>query len=151
MRRNHALEHATMAIMQQRDPRIKLIARSSSRGFRVYGKANPADVRSAVEEALRRLRSGERSLAIAPRCGTNIAVGVLLGTLGLSLSDLLRNPRHKLALGLATSVIIAASSHPVGLLAQRHLTTLADLDGLSVKLVTTRSLGRRQLLEVLTG
>ncbi|MFI5270194.1 MAG: DUF6391 domain-containing protein, partial [Chloroflexota bacterium] len=40
LRQNHALEHATMAILQQRDPRARIIARSTSRGFKLYGTAH---------------------------------------------------------------------------------------------------------------
>ncbi|HLQ31890.1 MAG TPA: DUF6391 domain-containing protein [Chloroflexota bacterium] len=151
LRQNHALEHATIAILQQRDPSARIIARSTSRGFRLYGTAEPAEVRSAADEALRRLRGGETELAIAPRCGTTIAVGVLLGTLSLWLSEFMRSPRQKIALGIATSLAIAFSSQPVGLLAQRHITTEAHIDGLRVRDVRGRMLGKKNFLEVRTG
>ena len=151
LRQNHALEHATITILQQHDPRVRIIARSTSRGFRLYGTAGIEDVRLAVDEAMRRLRGGEHNLAITQRCGTTVAVGVLLGTLGLWLSEFMRSPRQKVALGIATSLAIAVSSQPVGLLAQRHLTTESELDGLRVRDVRTRSLGRRRFLEVRTA
>ena len=151
LRQNHALEHATIAILQQHDPRVRVIARSTSRGFRLYGTAQADAVRTAVDEAMRRLRQGESELAITQRCGTTVAVGVLLGTLGLWLSEFMRSPRQKLALGIATSVAIAVSSQPVGLLAQKHITTQSDLDGLRVQEVRTRSLGRKRFLEVRTA
>lgn len=151
LRQNHALEHATLTILQQHDPRIRIIARSTSRGFKLYGTAGIDDVRLAVDEAMHRLRGGERNLAITQRCGTTVAVGVLLGTLGLWLSEFMRSPRQKLALGIATSLAIAVSSQPVGLLAQRHLTTESELGGLRVRDVRTRSLGRRRFLEVRTA
>jgi hypothetical protein len=151
LRQNHALEHATIAILQQRNPRVRIIARSTSRGFRLYGTMQPEEVRPAVEEAMRRLRRGEKSLAITQRCGTTVAVGVLFGTLALWLSEFLQSPRHKLALGVATSVAIAVSSQPVGLLAQRYVTTRAELDGLRVEGVRSRSLGKKNWLEVRTA
>ncbi|HUZ76973.1 MAG TPA: DUF6391 domain-containing protein [Chloroflexota bacterium] len=151
VRRNHALEHATMAILQERDPRVRLIARSSGWGFRVYGTTDQGAVQSAAEEAMQRLRSGERSLAIAQRCGTNVAVGVLLGTVGLWLSEFVRSPGRKLALGLAVSVTIAVTSQPVGLLAQRYLTTESRLGELRIESVHQRRVGRKQLLEVHTA
>ena len=150
LRQNHALEHATMAILQERDPRARIIARSTNRGFKLVGTAGKDDVRAAVEEAMTRLRSGETDLAIAPRCGTTVAVGVLLGTLTLGLSELLRSPRQKMMLAAAASVAIAVSSQPVGLLAQRHLTTQSRLDGLRVADVRGRMVGNRNWLEVLT-
>ncbi len=151
LRRNHALEHATIAILQERNPRVRIIARSTSRGFKLYGTMQAHEVQRAVEEAMRRLRGGEKKLAITQRCGTTVAVGVLVGTLGLWLSEFMRSPRQKVALGLATSVAIAVSSQPVGLLAQRYVTTHAELDGLRVEAVRGRTLGKKNWLEVRTA
>ena len=151
LRQNHALEHATMAILQERDPAARIIARSSSRGFSLLGTADRIQVQSAVSEAIRRLASGEHQLAIAPRCGTTVAVGVVFGTLTLWLSEFLRSPRHKLALAIGAGLAIAASSQPLGLLAQRHLTTKARLDGLEIREIRARMLGRKNWLEVLTS
>lgn len=150
IRKNHALEHATIAILQEHNPSVRMIGRSNHHGFRLYGTAAAHEVQAAVEEALQRLNSGEGRLAIAPRCGTNIAVGVLVGTLGLWLNEFTRSPRQKVVLGLATSVAIALSSQPVGLLAQRYVTTQARLDGLRVQGFHTRHLGKRHFLEILT-
>ncbi|MDE3078024.1 MAG: hypothetical protein KGJ86_21585, partial [Chloroflexota bacterium] len=102
VRQNHALEHATIAILQERDPYVRLIGRSNHRGFRLYGTAAVDDVQQAVDEALRRLRLGDHHLAITTRCGTNVAVGVLLGTFGLWLSEFMRSPRQKVMLGVIT-------------------------------------------------
>jgi hypothetical protein len=150
LRQNHALEHATITILQQRDPNVRVIARSTSRGFRLYGTAKLEEVRQAVDEALQRLRGGESELAITQRCGTTVAVGVLVGTLGLWLNEFMRSPRQKIALGIATSLAIAVTSQPVGLLAQRHLTTEAQIDGLAVREVRGRMLGKKSWLEVIT-
>src|SRR5437870_748512 len=150
LRQNHALEHATIAILQQRNPAVRIIARSTSRGFRLYGTPHADEVRSAADEALRRLGDGEKHLAIAQRCGTTVAVGVLVGTLGLWLNEFLRSPRHKLMLGVATSLAIGVSAQPLGLLAQRHITTEAELDGLRVRDVRGRVVGKQNWLEVRT-
>ena len=151
LRQNHALEHATLAVLQERDPAARIMARSTSRGFRLLGTADKPAVQDAVAEAIRRLGAGEHELAIAPRCGTTIAVGVLFGTLGLWLSEFMRSPRQKVALGIATSLTIALTAQPVGLLAQRHITTKARLDGLEIREIRARMLGRKNFLEVLTG
>lgn len=151
LRQNHALEHATIAILQQHDPRVRIIARSTSRGFRLYGTARMEEVKLAVDEALRRLHGGESQLAIADRCGTTIAVGVLVGTLGLWLNEFMRSPRQKITLGIITSLAIAISSQPVGLFAQRHITTESKLDGIQVRDVRSRALGRKHFLEVRTA
>ena len=63
----------------------------------------------------------------------------------------MRSPRQKLMLGLVTSLAIALSSQPVGLLAQRHITTDSRVAGLHVRDVRWRLLGKKNLLEVLTA
>ncbi|HLG71824.1 MAG TPA: DUF6391 domain-containing protein [Chloroflexota bacterium] len=151
LRQNHALEHATIAILQERDPRVRIIARSTTRGFRLYGTVEAEQVREAANEAMRRLRGGEKQLAITQQCGTTVAVGVLVGTLGLWLSEFMRSPRQKLALGIATSLAIAVSAQPVGLLAQRHITTESELGALRVCGVRGRTLGKQNYLEVRTA
>jgi hypothetical protein len=151
LRQNHALEHATIAILRERDPAVRVIARSTSRGFKLYGTAEAEEVRAAVDEALTRLKRGEWRLAVTQQCGTTVAVGVLVGTLGLWLNEFMRSPRQKVALGLATSLAIAFAAQPVGLLAQRHLTTEPQLDGLQVRDVRGRTLGKKNWLEVRTA
>ena len=150
LRQNHALEHATIAILEQHHPGVRVIARSTSRGFKLWGTAGEVQVRRAVEEALRRLGSGESQLAIAPKCGTTIAVGVLVGTLGIWLNEFMRSPRQKLLLAMATSLAIAVSAQPVGLLAQRHITTKSGLGSLQVRSVRGRTVRGKNWLEVLT-
>ena len=51
---------------------------ASPAGFHLYGSLSTKDVSAAASEALQRLRSGERELAVSPYCGTNLIVGALL-------------------------------------------------------------------------
>ncbi len=81
-RRNHALEHATLKILSPKYPTIPLGGHSNPTGFMILGDVNVDDLRTAADEALTRLRSGERGLAIHPGCGTNYATsGLLAGSL----------------------------------------------------------------------
>ena len=54
-------------------------------------------------------------------------------------------------LGVATSLAIGVSAQPLGLLAQRHITTEAELDGLRVRDVRGRVVGKQNWLEVRTS
>ncbi len=78
VRQNHALEHATMHILNRRYPYLRLMGRSSLSGFYLYGALDTQELADAVSEALLRLQQGERHLAIHPRCGTNLAVTSVL-------------------------------------------------------------------------
>ena len=80
LRRNHALEHAAIHILSRRNRGIRVVGRSTARGFLLYGDLPTENVLVAAKEAVRRLRDGERHLAVHPSCGTNfVASGVLSG------------------------------------------------------------------------
>ena len=63
VRRNHALEHATLQVLARSNPHGRLAGYSAWNGFWVLGAVSTDALASAVEEALRRLRGGEVSLA----------------------------------------------------------------------------------------
>jgi Domain of unknown function (DUF6391) len=138
VRRNHALEHAAITVITERHPQVFLRGRSNSRGFYIFGSIDSAELKSAVEEALRRLRTGEAALAIHPRCGTNLAVaGILSGTAAALASQLKpRQNRYSYAILAALAALIV--SPRVGFEAQRHFTTLADPADLMVERVEKR-------------
>lgn len=143
LRRNHAVEHATIHILARRQPYLNAIARTAVDGFYVYGKVDTRALAGAAAEGLARLQAGEAELAVHPRCGTNLAVaGFLAGVatflaMGRSKSHLSKFPRFILA---ATLAVIMAQ--PLGLLIQERITTSPDVTGLSIKGVTRQELGR---------
>ncbi len=80
VRRNHALEHATIHILSRYYRDLHVMGRSTPNGFILYGDLPTDAVHKAVQEALERLRAGERHLAVHPTCGTNaVAAGTLAG------------------------------------------------------------------------
>jgi hypothetical protein len=78
LRRNHALEHATIVVMMEREPGRKLNGFSTDDGFFVQGVRSISEVESAAREAMRRLQNGEKRLAIHRNCGTTIVAANLL-------------------------------------------------------------------------
>jgi hypothetical protein len=134
LRRNHALEHATIVVMMEREPGRKLNGFSTDEGFFVQGVRSFEEVETAAREALRRLRGGEKGLAIHRNCGTTIVAANLLaavfflGSLGLGLY--LGWPLYPLILG---SILLAFVLRvPLSLLLQRFVTTDADLSNAEV-------------------
>lgn len=65
-RRNHALEHATLHVLEEVDASSRLAGRSDWSGFWIYGEVGTGELASAAEEALTRLNDGENRLAIHP-------------------------------------------------------------------------------------
>ncbi len=128
-RRNHALEHATIHLLSQRLPGVRMVGRSTAGGFWLYG-AIPVDLlRQMTEEALSRLQGGERRLAIHENCGTNIvALGLLAGVGGtIALSGNKKRPWWD-RLNVLTNIAILSAmlSYPFGYWLQEHVTTRVD-------------------------
>jgi hypothetical protein len=134
LRRNHALEHATIVVMMEREPGRRLNGFSTDDGFFVQGVRSLAEVESAAREAIRRLQSGERRLAIHRNCGTTIVAANLLAAVfflaALGVGLYLNWPLYLLIVG---SVVLAfALRVPLSLLLQRFVTTDADLSNAEV-------------------
>ena len=80
LRRNHALEHATIHILSRLSRDVRVMGHSTPLGFVLYGDLPTEIVLQAVQEALARLKAGQRELAVHPTCGTNyVTSGVLAG------------------------------------------------------------------------
>ena len=134
LRRNHALEHATIVVMMQREPGRRFNGFSDDDGFFVQGVRSTDDVDGAAREALKRLRAGEKGLAIHRNCGTTIVAANMLAAVfflaALGVGLYLGWPLYLLILGgLALSLLLRV---PLSLLLQRFVTTDSDLSNAEV-------------------
>lgn len=133
-RQVHALEHATVWILTHMSSRASsptainhesLGGLSTERGFYLYGNAATAEISRAAQIALRRITAGEPDLAIHPRCGTNLSVGMLL-TAGLAIGASTVLPKDPIsqmvAIGMA-GAIATQLTPDLGEWAQRYITT----------------------------
>ncbi len=155
VRSNHALEHATLHVLQEKGIRTQLGGISDVGGFWIYGEVSTEIVLSAAQEALTRLADGENELAVHPNCGTNIAVGSLvagglawmgmLGTRG-RLSRKLR----RLPLAVLLGLIGYQIARPLGPKLQKQVTTNADVKGLEIAEVIQRDVFGRTVHRVST-
>ena len=142
VRRNHALEHATISILLNRHGPMRLVGRAVPDGFYIYGDIPTERLRELADEALTRLQRGEADLAVSPLCGTNIAVAGVLAGLG-SYVALGAGPRRA---GGVSGAIMAAmlavlAAQPLGRLIQKYYTTSPDLGG--VRIVSVLPMRRR--------
>lgn len=136
LRQVHALEHATVWVLsngRQVSGRAGLPpldnellgGMSTEHGFYLYGRVQLNDLKRAVQVALRRITSGEWELAVHPRCGTNLSVGMAV-TAGLAVGFSWLFPRGPIAqfIGFGAATVLAAQVTPdLGMLAQRYVTT----------------------------
>ena len=127
VRRNHAMEHASLHILATKNPDLRFAGLSDSKGFRIIGNVSTQDIQQAVDEALTRLQSGECNLAYHPNCGTNYAVsgtvaGVTawIGMLGSGKSLRSKVNRLPLVILLVTGVLML--TRPLGPFLQRAVT-----------------------------
>jgi hypothetical protein len=135
LRRNHALEHATIVVMMEREPGRRLNGFSTDDGFFVQGVRSISEVESAAREAMRRLQNGEKRLAIHRNCGTTIVAANLLAAILflVALGFFLYLGVGNLYLMILGSVVLAfALRIPLSLILQRFVTTDADLTNAEV-------------------
>jgi hypothetical protein len=131
VRRNHGLEHGTVAVLFARQGPQRLAGRASGNGFFILGRIEPDLLRSCADEALMRMQRGEASLAVSPMCGTNLAVTGAVCAL-FTMVSLSRNKgrgtRQRLSDAVSASTMGALASQPLGRIVQEKITTRSDLD-----------------------
>ena len=133
VRKNHSLEHATIAVLQESGVRLPLAGYSTSGGFFILGRASTEVIDQAAHVALSRLIAGQRELAISPYCGTNIATGAFLAAVLSSVLVGRRQGRLRRIGGAAVAIVGASLlSRPVGKGLQRLYTTLADVSDVTI-------------------
>lgn len=141
VRRNHALEHATLRVLAETHGIKTLSGYSDIGGFWIMGEVDSDQLKEAADIALARLRGGDADLAIHPQCGTNYVVaGMLAGTaawlglLGTGGNLGRRIKRWPRVVSLATVALIMG--RPLGPLAQKYVTTDAKIGDLQVVDIT---------------
>jgi hypothetical protein len=155
IRRNHGLEHATLHTLAAHLPHTMLFGHSDIGGFWIIGDVPPEMLHASVQEAITRLRAGERQLAIHPNCGTNFATaGALAGLAGaaamLGSGKRLPDKLIRLPLAITLATIALLFSQPLGLSLQARVTTSGDPGTLEVTSITHRKQGRVNIHRIQT-
>lgn len=155
IRRNHALEHATLHMLSAQLPNTMLMGHSDAGGFWIIGDVPPETLHAAVQEAISRLRAGEHQLALHPNCGTNfVTAGALAGLAGAtSMLGAGRRVTDKLArlpIAAALATLALIISQPMGMLLQARITTCGDPGSLEVTAITHRKQGHLTIHRIQT-
>jgi hypothetical protein len=147
IRRNHALEHATVHVLNQRLGHLSLVGRSDWNGFTLYGPIDTAEVKLAAHEALRRLRQGEADLAVHPRCGTVVATTGILTALAAFLAiSLDGGPRRRFRWSSIPGAMLATTAaailaQPLGMALQERYTTDPNPADLEIRHISLKPMG----------
>ncbi|MBE9472981.1 MAG: hypothetical protein IMY75_12865 [Chloroflexi bacterium] len=137
VRRNHALEHATIHVLSERYRGLRLMGRSSLWGFYIYGQVPTEGVLAAAQEGLQRLKAGRWQMAIHPQCGSNLVIGGTLAGLGAAIA-LAGKPRGclnriaRLPLVFAAATLGLILARPLGAVFQARVTTQPDVGDLRI-------------------
>lgn len=148
VRRNHAIEHATVHVLTSRNPNIHLVGRADTSGFNIYGQVPTDELMSAANEALGRLQNGEASLAVHPRCGTNLVVAGLLTGVAAALAFGRRPTLRRLPDAILATTVAAFLAQPLGMSFQEHVTTSPRAAGARIAGVRQQQMGRVKIQHV---
>ena len=137
VRSNHALEHATLHVLQEKGITGRLGGISDAGGFWIYGEVPTETLLLAAQEALKRLADGESALAVHPNCGTNLAVGALaaggLAWMGMwGTKGKMGRRLARLPIAVLMGIIGYQIAKPLGPMIQEQITTNADVSGIEV-------------------
>lgn len=144
IRKNHAMEHATIHVLRDLMPHGSFAGYSLIRGYWIFGRAELQVIQKAAEMALARLNNGEKKLAVHPNCGTNLAVtGLCTAGAGMlmSLMESEDDSSFSRFSTLTTAGMIGAiAGRSLGPRAQEKLTTDANVRNLSIVSINCSSL-----------
>lgn len=138
-RRNHALEHATVHMLQRKHKNLRVSGVSTSFGFVLFHNVSADAVDAAAQDALKRLKKGESALAIHPNCGTNLVTTGALATLVAVVLWWGKRPltRGRLNLTLTGMILALMLGQPLGMDIQKNFTTEGDPGDLEIFSVHT--------------
>ncbi len=155
VQRNHGLEHATLHVLSERYPKRSLAGHSDTRGFWIVGNVPIEDVYEAVEEALGRLRDGEKQLAVHRNCGTNyvtsgVLAGLASGAAMFGVGRRMRDKLERLPLAMFVATLALIFSQPLGFFIQERVTTSPEPGDLQVVEIVASRRGRMKAHRITT-
>ena len=154
VRKNHAMEHATIHVLTKSHPKISFAGYSAVQGFWIHGQTELQDIQRAVEIAYARLNNGEKQLAIHPNCGTNLAVTGLCtaaaGMLVLAAEGDDDSNFERFSALTSAGLLGAFAARSLGPEAQKRVTTDADVSRLSIVSINCSSLRGKPVFFVKT-
>ena len=127
IRRNHAIEHATINVIEQSvGYPLNISGLSQENGFYIAGIQDAGVVEEAAVRGLNLLKQGHCDLAIHRRCGTDIAIANL--TTALIFLILLSSTGMVNIFNIIIALLISNLTSPyVGQYIQRYFTTSCDV------------------------
>ncbi|GAB6100687.1 DUF6391 domain-containing protein [Halanaerocella petrolearia] len=137
LRRNHALEHATINVLEEKYGCQNLSGLSKEDGFYISGLFDPLVIEEAAYEGLTRLQQGETDLVVHRRCGTSMAMANILAAVIFFL--LLFITKSFSLLNVFLALFLAKFLGPtLGVWFQKNFTTSYQVEGMSIEGVSRK-------------
>ena len=131
MRRNHALEHATVNVIEEQYGPTNLSGVADDNGFLIRGTADPTLIYNAARIGLMRIQNGEKDLAVHKRCGTSIAITNLFTSVLFILVLLFTGQANLWTMFLA--IVLGSLVGPsLGIITQKYVTTRTDVQNVEI-------------------
>jgi len=132
IRRNHALEHATINVLEKHaGGRLPLSGLAQKNGFIISGTQDPNLLVEAAQEGLSFLKKGECQLAIHRNCGTSIAIANFLAAM-LFLIILIQTGNFSIFTIIIALLLANVLGPYLGELTQKYFTTSCDVEDLEI-------------------
>ncbi len=146
VRQNHAMEHATIALLLKRmDGKVRLLGYAGLGGFHIIGDIPTETLEQSAQEALQQLRGGKKDLAVSPMCGTNLVVAGLVAAAASMIAGKGHRGWSRFSRMTTASIFAALAAQPLGQLAQKHITTDSEQDNVTSIRVTRKGSGKLTL------
>lgn len=132
IRRNHAIEHATINILEQSAGyQLRVSGLSKEDGFYIAGIENSEIVEEAAVRGLSLLKQGYCHLAIHRRCGTDIAIANFLAA--LIFLSLLLTTRIISVFNIIIALLLSNLISPyLGEYVQKYFTTSCEVENTEI-------------------
>lgn len=130
LKRNHALEHATINILEERYGVKNLSGLAVEEGFYVSWPYDPMYVLETAKEGLYHLNKGHKELAIHKRCGT-VALGTNIVAVIFFIIFLILWGFNLFTL-ITPMIIGILIGNPVGIFFQKYLTTDTNVENVEI-------------------
>jgi Domain of unknown function (DUF6391) len=136
-KRNHALEHATILILEAESGR-RFAGRAHPNGFRICGHTTASEIKAAFERVRRVVESGGELACVSRRCGSNVvtALALAMGLLTLvAVASIVFRPSLFVRAGALIAVVLmfVGLRRAIGNAIQRRFFLSADFIQVSLR------------------
>ena len=132
LRKNHALEHATVNILEKEYGYRRLSGYATEEGFYIIGAGNVNYVLEAAHRGLQLMKNGQRELAVHINCGTSRIVANFVSAI-IFLLLLFTTGQLSIVNVIIALLVSHLFSTFLGKAVQRRFTTLARVEELEIE------------------